>query len=123
MVLDGEKARYEFAVCCRVDVVKGAFGFFSISVSFDDKTLKSFSVAQTSSTLSFSFSSKTSPGYLMFIKWLILSFVSAEIFQYFSGVKADISRSLSANILRAGDCTLPAESPYQSLVHKSPESP
>jgi hypothetical protein len=67
------------------------------------KILNSSSVSQIFSTLFFSSSSKTSPGYFIFIKCPILSFVSAEIFQYFSGLKAKISLSLSTKILKAGD--------------------
>gem|GEM_PF-4135125 len=64
-----------------MDVVKGAFGFLVASVSLISFIVKVLLVSQTFSTLSFSLSLKTSPGYFILISFPDLFLVSALIFQ------------------------------------------
>jgi len=73
--------KYELAVCCKVEVVKGALGFLETSVSLISIISKLLLFSVIFSTLSTSVLSKISPGYFSEIIFPVLSFVSAEIFQ------------------------------------------
>src|SRR3989344_2139542 len=120
MVREGEYPRRELAVCCRVEVVNGARGERFCSDSFTSFTTQ-VPLLPASIIFLTNFSSRGSSEHSKVIFSFLGVSKNPNIFQYFSGIKARISRSRSIIIRSAGDCTRPAERPYRTFFQISPE--
>src|SRR3990167_6142328 len=110
MVREGARPRRELAVCCRVEVIKGARGTLVTFVSLtfvicQESVLAVFKIFSTSSFFVGSFEQTKAK------LFLVLSSRWAVMVQKVIGRNARISRSRSMMMRRAGDCTLPAERP------------
>src|SRR3989344_660161 len=109
MVREGEKPRRVDATCWSVEVVNGGRGERSSARSETSATLQVLFSPVLTMRPAFSFVfgcslqvAEKSPFFALNV---------APITKYVSGTKAFISRSRSARIRSAGDCTRPAESP------------
>src|SRR3990167_7139864 len=103
MVREGARPRRELAVCCKVEVMKGARGARAIFVSlmlttFHSPFLPSFRILSVSSL--FVGSTEHEKMFLL----LFLSSNSAMMVQKVTGLKSRISRSRSIIMRKAGDC-------------------
>ena len=118
-----EKFKVLAASCCNVLVVKGSGAFLTLSLFLISSTAKSqpsrsFIILLTSSSLPIVTLPLLSDVNLAVTGFFIPSILSiASIVQYSSGIKALISSSLSQIILKATDCTRPAESPRFIFAH------
>ena len=121
MVLRAVNPKRFAAVCWSVEVVNGARGRETFSVTFTSATVKpsSFSSSMTarvaSSDPSTGFSPASDTSWAMKTDLPFRS--SASRLQYSSGRKASISASLSQISRRATDWTRPAERPFFTFFH------
>ena len=120
IVLETENPNFLDASCCKVEVVNGGVGFFSIGFLVTESTVKlesrkPFKKESNESSLFTLFR------YLDFSDSPEILLKKATVLKDSWGLKSLISFSRSAINLRATDWTLPAESPPFTFLHSMGE--